>query len=255
MKLIPALDLLSGKVVHGIGGQRTIYQPIKDSVITDSSEPIEVVKDFYKKLHLDLFYIADLDSIERKDTDSIKDNPNYSHIVEIAKNPQFKVMIDCGCKTIEDLEPFVSLGIDHVILGTETLDSPIIFYQAVEKYGAEKIIVSIELQGGKLLAKSERMKDVSPIKLAKQAEKVGVKAIIIIELQKVGSQSGPLNQQLIDIASQIKDVPVYTGGGVGSIQDLAVLKENNIQGVLIATAFHKGTIQKEEIEEFLSKQK
>ncbi|MHA1462608.1 MAG: HisA/HisF-related TIM barrel protein, partial [Candidatus Heimdallarchaeota archaeon] len=85
------------------------------------------------------------------------------------------------------------------------------------------------------------------------AEKLGINAIIILELQKVGSQSGPLNQQLVDIATQINAIPVYTGGGVRSIQDLQILKENNIEGALIATAFHKGTIKKEEIEEFLGK--
>lgn len=252
MRIIPVIDLLSGNVVQGIGGQRTIYQPIKDSVITDSIEPITVVKDIYRKLQLDLFYIADLDSIQRKEAISIKDNPNYPQIVEIVKNPQFKVMIDCGCQTIDDITDILSLGIDHVILGTETIDSPIILDQAVEAFGAEKIILSLDFQGGNLLANSERMKEISPVKLAKHAEKLGINAIIVLELQKVGSQSGPLNQHLIDIASQINAIPVYSGGGVRSIQDLAILKENNVEGALIATAFHKGTIKKEEIEEFLS---
>ncbi len=253
MRIIPVLDLLSGKVVQGIGGQRSNYQPIKDSVITDSSDPITVMEAFYRQLKLDLFYIADLDSIQRKDTDSIKDHPNYPHVVEIVKNPQFKVMIDCGCQTIDDITHVLSLGVDHVVLGTETIDSPIVLDQAVQAFGAEKIILSVDFQDGKLLANSERMKEISPTKLAKHAETLGIKAIIVLELQKVGSQSGPLNQHLIDIASQIKAIPVYAGGGVRSIQDLAILKENNIEGALIATAFHKGTMKKEEIEEFLSK--
>lgn len=253
MKLIPVLDLLDGKVVQGIGGQRAIYQPIKDSVITDSSDPITVMEAIHSKLLLDLFYIADLDSIQRKDTDSIEDNANYPQIVEIGKHPQFKIMIDSGCQTIEDIEHVLSLGVDHVILGTETIDSPIILDQAVQAFGPEKIVLSIDFRAGDLLANSERMKEISPLKLAQHAEKLGINAIIILELQKVGSQSGPLNQQLVDIATQINAIPVYTGGGVRSIQDLQILKENNIEGALIATAFHKGTIKKEEIEEFLGK--
>ncbi len=254
MIIIPVLDLLSGKVVQGIGGQRDSYQPIKDSVITDSIEPVSVVNDIYRELQLDLFYIADLDSIQRKETNSIEeDNPNYQQIIEIVKNPKIKVMIDCGCRTIEDIKDILSLGVDHVILGTETIDSPLILDQAVEAFGAEKIILSIDFQDGKLVANNERMKEVSPVKLAKHAETLGIHAIIILELQKVGSQSGPLNQQLIDIASQINAIPVYSGGGVRSIQDLVALKEKNIEGALIATAFHKGTIKKEEIGEFLSK--
>ena len=254
MRIIPVLDLLSGKVVQGIGGQRKIYQPIKDSQITASTDPVKVIDDLYSKLNLDLFYIADLDSIQRPESCFLDNNPNYQAIIEIAKNPKFKIMVDSGCRTIENIAEILALGVDQVVLGTETIASPLLLDQAVQAYGAEKIILSIDLQEGKLLVTSERMKEISPIKIAQYAEKLGIKAIIVLELKKVGSEAGPLNEQLVTIASEITEIPVYTGGGVRSIDDLSILKEKNVKGALIATAFHKGTIKKEEIEEFSRKE-
>jgi uncharacterized protein related to proFAR isomerase len=47
----------------------------------------------------------------------------------------------------------------------------------------------------------------------------------------------------------ISTIPIYTGGGVRSIQDLKILKEKGIQGALVATAFHNGNIKKNDLED------
>ena len=250
MKIIPVLDLLSGKVVQGVGGQRDIYQPLQNSVITSKTIPLEVIKDFNAKLDLEHYYIADLDSIQRTETCFLENNPNYEQIQAIVEDGSFKIMVDSGCQAIENITELNALGADNIIIGTETMATPLLLDQAVQACGAERIILSIDLSEGKLVANSNHVKEIVPMKLAKHAEKLGINAIIVLELKKVGSEAGPLNKQLIDIASQINNVPVYTGGGVRTIQDLELLADNNVEGALIATAFHKGTIKKEEIEQF-----
>ena len=72
MKVIPVMDLLNGKVVQGIGGLRNKYQPISDSVITNSPEPHNVALSFSEKLGLNWFYVADLDRIQS--TENIEEN-------------------------------------------------------------------------------------------------------------------------------------------------------------------------------------
>lgn len=244
MKVIPVMDLLNGEVVQGKGGRRNEYQPFNDSIISNDPALLSVAKAFFEKLTLDWFYIADLDRIQS--TDNTERNKEI--IIELAKTTDYKISIDAGCKQLEDIEEILSWGVDQVIIGTETLSSINVLENAVEEFDPQKIILSVDFKGGELLASSEEIRKIKPIEIAEIAGRLGLKAIIVLELQKVGSQTGPLNDSLIEIVENVSTIPIITGGGVRSLQDLIVLKEKGIKGALVATAFHNGNIKKEELE-------
>lgn len=244
MKVIPVMDLLNGEVVQGKGGRRNEYQPFSDSVISNNPEPFSVAKSFKEKLELDWFYIADLDRIQS--TQNIKKNKEI--IIELTKTTNYKISVDAGCKDLRDIDEILSWGVDHVIVGTETLSSLEVLENAVLEFDPQKIIVSVDFKGGELLANSMEISKIKPIEIAEFAGKLGLKAIIVLELQKVGSQTGPLNDSLMEIVENISTIPIYTGGGVRSIQDLILLKNKGILGALVATAFHNGNIKKNDLE-------
>ncbi|MHA1211638.1 MAG: HisA/HisF-related TIM barrel protein [Candidatus Heimdallarchaeota archaeon] len=251
MKVIPVLDLLDGKVVHGIAGKRNEYKPIENSVITSSSDPIVVAQAFYTELGLDQFYIADLDLIQR----SVNLFANKISISELVSDPSITIMVDGGCKELEDVKTILEQQIDQLVLGTETLESLEILEEIVTKFSSTKIILSIDLKGGKLLANNPKLQQYSVEEIVNHAEGLGLDGLIVIELQKVGqkvgSQSGPLNPTLLKIRDFAKGIPIFAGGGVRNINDLLLLQEENIAGALVATAFHKGFITKEDLQKIL----
>lgn len=244
MIIIPVIDLLDNKAVRGIAGERKKYQPIKESVLCATADPLPVAKIFQKKLGAKRLYIADLNRIEQSERKT-PEKTNDRQIVTIAKNTSLKVMLDAGCQTAEDAQNLLNLGIAEVIFGTETLSSIDELKQAVEKMSPERIILSIDLMEGSLLAHDESVQNYSPIELAKIAEELALKAIIVLDLRKVGSQAGPITKPLLEISRAVKRVPILTGGGVRNIEDLKELEKKGITGALIATAFHKGSITKE----------
>ncbi len=246
MKIIPVIDLLDGQVVLGFGGKRKEYKPLTDSVLIDSSEPLVVANAYKEKLGLDWIYIADLNLIQ-----NINNDINEQKISEIVAEKSIDIMIDAGCKTIDDVETIINQGVNQVIIGTETLASLDDLAKIVETFGGEKIIVSIDLINGKLLANSPALKGYSVFDIVKYIENLSLKGIIVLELQKVGSQSGPISPMLMKIKNHAGNLEVFAGGGVRTIADLIELKENNFAGVLIATAFHKGSIKKEDMLEII----
>ncbi len=253
MKLIPVLDLLNLQVVQGIGGKRESYLPIADSVIASNAEPLHVLNAFFEKLALMDFYIADLNQIQWKRESNEKALQNLEIIKKLSENQKFSILLDGGCQTLADVKQQLALGIDYVVLGTETMKSLQFLDEIVSEIDPEKLILSIDLKGGELLTSSHQLQQTTPIELAQYADKIGIKAIIVLDLEKVGSQKGSLTDTLIDITSSVSNTPVYTGGGVRSIEDIELLQENNISGALIATAFHKGKIGRKELDKFFHK--
>lgn len=244
MRIIPVMDMLNGLVVQGIGGQRNEYKPISSSVISSSAELLDIAKSYENKLGLNWFYIADLDKIQRTNNMNI----NKDKIIDLVKLKHYETAIDAGCKTIEDVREIAKWKVNQIVLGTETLQSLDILTEAVNLIGSEKIIISIDIKAGELLANSSEIKKLHYTSIARVAEKLGLNSIIVIELQKVGSQSGPFNQALLEIVEHTNDIPVLAGGGVRNIDDLLELQKHGVSGALIGTAFHKGKIKKEDLE-------
>ncbi|NHJ86309.1 MAG: hypothetical protein FK734_12670 [Asgard group archaeon] len=243
MIVIPVMDLLNGQVVQGIGGKRKEYQPIQQSVVVDNAEPLNVANAFHKRLDLNWFYIADLDRIQKTANISL----NAEKLMLLTEDKKFTLMVDGGCQTLDDMKKMLELNVNQIIIGTETLASINELRKAVRELGADRIILSLDFNGGKLFANNKRISKLTPLKIAKLAEKLALKAIIVLELQKVGSQTGPISDPLIEIASAVKTIPVFAGGGVRNIEDLLSLKKYNIAGALVATAIHKGTITKNDL--------
>ncbi|MBN1329120.1 MAG: hypothetical protein JXA54_06575 [Candidatus Heimdallarchaeota archaeon] len=246
MKIIPVLDLLDGKVVHGFGGKRKEYRPLANSILVNSAEPLDVARAYKEKLDLSWIYIADLNSIQNIHVDI-----NKQKIAQIVAEQKIDIMMDAGCKTIENVTNILNLQINQVIIGTETLASLDDLTSMVDAYGGEKIILSIDLLNGKLLANSSILQTHSVFDIVEFAENLSLKGLIVLELQKVGSETGPISPELMKIKEQVNTIDVFAGGGVRTISDLIELKDNQFAGVLIATAFHKGSITKEDLLEIL----
>ncbi|HUT82516.1 MAG TPA: HisA/HisF-related TIM barrel protein [Candidatus Bathyarchaeia archaeon] len=242
MKIIPVLDLLNGQVVHGFGGKRKEYKPLTNSVLVNSSEPLDVAKAYREKLDLNWIYIADLNLIQNIDV-----GVNKLKIAQIVAEQTIDIMMDAGCKTIDNVTDILNQQIEQVIIGTETLASLDNLTKMVNVYGGEKIILSIDLFNGELLANNLPIQKYSVYDIVEFAENLSLKGLIVLELQKVGSQTGPISPTLMKIKDQVSNLNIFAGGGVRNITDLIELKENQFAGALIATAFHKGNITKEDL--------
>src|SRR4051812_4963977 len=62
IRVVPVLDLLAGRVVHAIGGDRAHYRPLRTG-LHPGSDPIGIARGYRDALHLREVYLADLDAI------------------------------------------------------------------------------------------------------------------------------------------------------------------------------------------------
>ena len=232
MKIIPVIDILNGVAVHAVRGRRKEYKPLK-SILCDSAHPVAVASEF-KKRGFEELYVADLDAIMGK-------GENFSVLDGIAEETCLRIMVDAGVSDLNQVRQLFQRKVSKVIIGTETLPNLGFVKEAIDCFGSDKVVVSLDLKTGKVLSKSEALQKMSALELARALQGVGVDELIVLDLARVGSGEGVDLALIKEILCSLK-IRVLAGGGVRDVADLVKLKELGVHGVLVATALHSGKI-------------
>jgi phosphoribosylformimino-5-aminoimidazole carboxamide ribotide isomerase len=222
-----------------VKGNRVDYKPLK-SKLCSSTNPI-VVAGVFKELGFKKVYVADLDAILGK-------GDNTEVLRDIVEQTGLHLLVDAGVTEIKKVQSLFQNNVAQVIIGTETLQNLNFVKEAVNIFGNEKIVVSLDLMKNKVLCKSESPMPMDALELALTMQQMGVSQMILLELTRVGSKEG------VDTAflRKFKDnlhVDLLAGGGVRNIKDVLLLKDMNIAGVLVATALHSGQLSVDELKQ------
>jgi phosphoribosylformimino-5-aminoimidazole carboxamide ribotide isomerase len=237
LRIIPVMDILNGIVVHAVKGRREEYQPLK-SVLCDSADPFDVASAF-RACGFSELYVADLDAIMGRGT-------NFAVLRRIVENTGLELVVDAGIADLKRAQEVLQRKVSKIIVGTETLLDLTFVSRAIECFGAEKVVVSLDLMNGKVLSRSKSAKSMSALALAREFQGMGVTQMIVLDLARVGSGKGVDFAFLKEMLNSL-EIKVLVGGGVRDIEDLIALKNLGVYGVLLATSLHSGRISVEEL--------
>ena len=228
MYVLPAIDIKDGKAVRLVQGdfsQKTVV----------NEEPIEQAKEF-KNAGIQMLHVVDLDgALEGLPT-------NAKLIKKIKTTTGMKLEIGGGIRSLEQIEAYLSLGIDRVIIGSAALTNPALVKKAVDLYG-DKIAVGIDAKDGKVAISG--WLDVSEtdfVKMAKEMAAIGVKTIIYTDISKDGTLSGPTFEDYETLSVAVPSVQIIASGGISSKDDLIKLAQSKLYGAIVGKAFYNGTI-------------
>ena len=227
MQLIPAIDLMKGKIVRLTHGD-----PKTAKVYSNFGGPVETAKKWQaegaKKIH-----IIDLDA-------ALSIGNNLSVIAEIAKNVDMPIQVGGGIRNIETVEKVLSLGVSQVILGSLAFSDPKAVTQVQKGFGSESVIVALDNRDGKIMV--EGWTNVTTIGMKEALKKfvaLRVKTFLVTSITKDGTLSGPDLDTLRE-ACQYPDVKVVAAGGIGGLNDLVDLKRVGVKGAVIGKALYEG---------------
>ena len=237
MKIIPVIDVLNAIAVHGIRGERKQYQPLKSSLCTSAS-PIDIALTF-ESLGFDSLYLADLDSILGKST-------NFNIFREIMTKTSLDLMVDAGIADINKAQQVMETGVSKIVVGSETLSSLDFVLQAVNAFGENKVVVSIYQKRGKVLSASKAIASMDTASFAQKLANLGVRQIILLDLDRVGTEHG-INLTALRNIPEKTGIEVLVGGGIRSLHELEKLRSLEVSGALVATVLHNGKVTVDEL--------
>lgn len=223
MRCIFVLDLFNGNVVHAVRGERSRYRSVEEfSRVVSTSDPLGVVDQIRPKE----VYLADLNRIAGK-------GDNLEIIRRISG--QASTMADIGASRKEDLDCLQKSVLP--VLGTETASLQLIQEAALER----EIVVSLDMKNRTVLASDPDLAGAPPEDILRRLNGVPAEAVILLELDRVGTSIG-LDRDFLQRAARISDHALILGGGVRGMEDLEALEEMGFSGALVATAIHSGRI-------------
>jgi len=224
----PALDILDGKVVRLAQGdfdRRTIY----------ASAPLEAARAWAER-GAERLHIVDLDGARRGDP------VNLESVASIVAETGLWVQLGGGLRSLEAVERAAATGVERVIIGTAAFDGSGMLERALERYGSERIAVSVDAHGG-LVVKQGWLEISALPSAAAVAELVsrGVRQFIYTDVERDGMLEGPNLEVVAQIANAINGELLYAGGigSVDHLRALAGLGHPRLAGVIVGKALYE----------------
>jgi phosphoribosylformimino-5-aminoimidazole carboxamide ribotide isomerase len=231
MRIVPVLDLKGGIVVHARRGQRANYAPLRSPLVA-GCEPVSVARTLCAVCRTSSLYVADLDALagQAVDVATLK-----------ALSVAAESWVDAGATTPERAAALARAGVARNVVGTESLgpDGP---GECCVAASAPPAVLSIDLRDGRLISPRAELAGREPTAAAPLATALGVRELLVIDLARVGSASGPPLSAVAELAAALPGLEIYAGGGVRDDDDLRALESAGATGALVATALHEGCI-------------
>jgi phosphoribosylformimino-5-aminoimidazole carboxamide ribotide isomerase len=209
IEVIPVIDLKDGSVVRARHGERHSYAPIV-TPLAKTSAPLDIVAGLLTIYPFRTFYLADLDRIESRGShESTLDALS-------AAFPRIVFWVDAGVRDATEARSWLLRHPGaHLVLGSESLRS---LTALAELAPMDRIILSLDYRGSFFVGPKE----------VYGAPHLWPKRVIVMLLERVGSNAGPDMDRLLEFKRQAPD--------------LTRLNQAGISGVLVASALHDGRL-------------
>ena len=228
MKLYPAIDLRSGRVVR-------LTQGDYDRMTVYGADPCAQARAFLsagaKYLHV-------------VDLDGAKDGTlsNYDTIAALAEQGGLFIEVGGGIRTEERIEKYLSLGVGRCILGSVAVTDFDFTARMLQKYG-EKIAVGVDVKDGYVAIHG--WKEVSAEKgvdFCKRLADAGCRAIIYTDIACDGAMQGTNLALYRQLAREVPGVAITASGGISSEQELLELEEMGTAAAILGKSLYTGAL-------------
>jgi phosphoribosylformimino-5-aminoimidazole carboxamide ribotide isomerase len=221
LELIPVIDLMQGRAVRAVGGQRHRYATL-ESPLCPAGDALHLAAAYAASFTFDALYVADLDAITGHG-----DNAALVAAIAAALGPR-TLWVDAGLGDADSLRRFRDRAVGRAVIGSESLADPGLLATAE----ATDAVLSLDFRDG------------APLGPPRVGEEPALwpPDVILMELGRVGTGGGPDTTQLRRCRSRAPGTRLYVAGGVRGDADLRRLAAAGATGVLAASALHAGLL-------------
>ena len=232
MIVFPAIDLRRGKCVR-------LRQGRLEAETVFSDDPVAMAEHWASQ-GAEWLHVVNLDGAFGQASSNLRVVEEITAVVGIP------IQFGGGLRTMADIEGALELGLTRVILGTVAVKEPSLVAEAVQRFGANRIVVGIDARKGKAATHGwQEISSLAATELALRVKELGVERVVYTDIARDGMLSG-VNVEATRELAQRTGLKVIASGGVSSLDDLRRLKEaeaSGVEGVIIGQALYSGALE------------
>ena len=225
MELIPAIDLLEGKVVR-------LHQGRYDQVTVYDDDPVAMAQRFEaagaRRLH-----VVDLEGAR-------SGSPAHVPVIRrILGATSLQVQVGGGVRDDEVAARWIDAGAARVVLGTIVVKAPDLARAICEHYPS-KVVMALDARDGKLAVEGwQEQSEQDVTELATEVDGWGIAAILFTNIRRDGTREGPDVEATAELQSQVSTT-VIASGGIGSLDHLRALASAGVRAAVCGRALYSG---------------
>ncbi len=229
MIILPAIDLLDGQVVRLREGKledKTVY----------SDDPLAFARRWEEEGG-NCLHVVDLNA-------AFTGEPrNIEMIKRLVRTLNIPVQVGGGIRSQEAAATFIKAGVSRVVIGTGAVDSPIFLENLVNRFGGNRIAVSVDAKDGRVAVRGwTEVTSINVLDFIRMVEKLGVGTIIFTDIATDGTLIGP-NFSALERILDSTHCQVISSGGVANLEHIKQLASMpRLYGTIIGRALFDGTI-------------
>ncbi len=230
MQILPAIDIKEGKCVR-------LYQGAFDKVTEYSHSPLAVANAYIAEGATQL-HIVDLDGAKRGCCAQME------IMAQLGQLP-ITIQVGGGIRTTSQIESLLSTGVSRVVIGSMAITQPQTVKAWLQKFGAEKIILAMDLRLntlGEPWLVTQGWQQAAQCNLWELLEfytKYGLQTILCTDISRDGTLLGPNFSLYAACQQRFPELCVQASGGISSIADLQYLKRLNLSGAIVGKALYE----------------
>jgi phosphoribosylformimino-5-aminoimidazole carboxamide ribotide isomerase len=220
--------------VQGLRGERQHYRAVHSGLVT-GCDPVAIARALCRECDGKAVYVADLDALEGK-------GDQREIIRTLRDDLGAEPWVDAGISDAETASRLLEAGAARVIVGTETLTDIDSLRALREALPAAQMLVSVDVGDHGVLSRCSELAGRPPLAAIELLAQEDVTEVILLALLQVGTGAGPDLETVRAVRDAFPDLRLIAGGGVRTAEDLRALAAAGADGVLLATALHRGWI-------------
>ncbi len=223
LQIIPAVDVLDGKVVrlmHGDYDRVTVY----------GEDPVAQALEWMRQ-GAELVHVVDLEGARS----GAPDESLWERLADGGVSYQ----VGGGIRTAEIAGRALEAGAQRVVLGTAAVWDPEILGQIPDP---GRVVAAVDVRGGKATGAGwlDEGKNLTEVLAGLSA--AGISRILVTGIERDGTMEGPSTDVLLS-ALRHGGFSVIASGGVGQLQDLDVIQRLGCEAVIVGRALYEGKFE------------
>lgn len=223
LQIIPAVDVLDGKVVrlmHGDYERVTVY----------AEDPVAQALEWMRQ-GAGLVHVVDLEGARS----GAPDESLWRRLADAGVAFQ----VGGGIRTAEIAGRALEAGARRVVLGTAAVWDPEILGQIADP---SRVVAAVDVRGGKATGAGWLDEGRNLTDVLEGLAAVGITRLLVTGIERDGTMEGPSTDVLLS-ALRHGGFSVIASGGVGQLQDLDVIQRLGCEAVIVGRALYEGRFE------------